>query len=57
MNILDIDPGIAEQNACILEHHINNKIFDSLVKFISFVENHPDLLTEYKNYNDQSKDE
>jgi len=53
IHVLDIKPEIAEKEACILEHHINNQVFESLVEFIDFVENQPAWLSKYRNYKNE----
>lgn len=40
--ILKIDPNIAEQDSCRLEHAISPETFDRLTKFIEFVETCPE---------------
>jgi DtxR family Mn-dependent transcriptional regulator len=48
IDILSINPEIAEQDACILEHHISTQVLDSFVGFIAFIKNYPDWLKEFK---------
>lgn len=43
--ILKIDPDIAEQDSCRLEHAISAETFDRLTKFIDFVETCPEQST------------
>ncbi len=47
LNILFLDPDIADENACKLEHHISSSALKSLVNFITFLKHHPDLLNNY----------
>lgn len=54
INILRIDPYIAEEDACILEHHISSKVLNSFVKFIAFVKKNPELLNKYINFDGYS---
>ena len=51
INILSVDSDIAEQDACVLEHHLDSTVLDSIVNFITFFENCPDYLDKFKNYN------
>jgi DtxR family Mn-dependent transcriptional regulator len=43
--ILKIDPEIAEQDSCRIEHAISPETFDRLTKFIDFVETCPEQNT------------
>jgi len=49
VNILSIDPDIAEENACKLEHHISSKVIESFKNFMLFLKKQPELLVTYKN--------
>jgi DtxR family Mn-dependent transcriptional regulator len=41
-DILGIDPEIAEQDACEIEHHIHKETLDRIVKFMQLVESCPE---------------
>lgn len=51
IDILSINPETAEQDACILEHHISTMVLNSFVGFIAFIKNYPDWLNEFKRFN------
>lgn len=40
--ILGVDPGVAEKDACEIEHHIHRQTLDRILKFIEFVESCPE---------------
>jgi len=40
-NILNIDPKIAEENACRIEHYLDYQVLNRLLKFIDFIEECP----------------
>jgi DtxR family transcriptional regulator, Mn-dependent transcriptional regulator len=48
VDILNVNPDIAENNACIIEHHINNQVLDSLANFMIFLKQEPDMITRWK---------
>ncbi len=49
VDILQVDPAIAEENACIVEHHITHDVLKSLADFVSFMKGQPGLLAQWKN--------
>jgi len=36
--VLQIDPAVAEDNACRIEHHLDPEVIDKLVRFVEFME-------------------
>jgi DtxR family Mn-dependent transcriptional regulator len=46
-SVLGIDPTIAEEGACKLEHNIPRPILESLIEFVEFVETCPKAGTEW----------
>ncbi len=54
--ILGLDPSLAEEDACKIEHYISPLTLERLVKFVEFVDNFPTLgqdpkwLTYFKRY-------
>ena len=56
IRILGLNPGMAEQDACQMEHYISPLTLERLVKFVEFVENFPTTgqdpkwLTYFKRY-------
>jgi len=36
--VLQIDPVVAEDNACRIEHHLDPEVIDKLVRFVEFME-------------------
>jgi len=54
--VLGLDPELAEQDACQIEHYISPLTLDRLVKFVEFVDNFPAVgqdpkwLTYFKRY-------
>lgn len=41
-NLLGIDPKIAKEDACNIEHHLNSKTLEYILKFIQFIETCPE---------------
>jgi DtxR family Mn-dependent transcriptional regulator len=41
VNVLKIDPVLADENACRMEHTIDQSVLERLIKYIEFVENCP----------------
>ncbi len=48
VNILNIQPEIAENDACKLEHHIHQDIFNSLVDFVAFMDENSEWVEKFK---------
>ena len=49
--ILEVDPTIAEKDACNVEHYLSEKTFEYFYRFIEFIENkEPQCLEKWKNY-------
>ena len=49
---------IAEEDACIIEHQLNSKTMEQLVKFVKFIENapvYPKWVKHFKIYCDTGK--
>jgi DtxR family Mn-dependent transcriptional regulator len=40
--VLGVDHGIADKDACLVEHHISEETRQHLIKFIEFVNKYPD---------------
>jgi DtxR family Mn-dependent transcriptional regulator len=47
INVLDIDFDVADQNACRIEHAIDDMVLSRLIKYIEFVENCPMAGTQF----------
>lgn len=47
-DILSVPPDVATENACRIEHHIDNILLERLVKFAEFVESCPSIGLEWK---------
>ena len=53
LNMLLVPPDIAEEDACVLEHHIHKKTEQQLSKFVQFVEEFggsPRFLKNFEGY-------
>ena len=48
VNILNIEPEIAENDACKLEHYIHQDIFNSLVDFVAFMNENSEWAEKFK---------
>ncbi|MBN2010160.1 metal-dependent transcriptional regulator [candidate division KSB1 bacterium] len=48
VDILNVDPEIAEDNACTIEHHINKDVLSSLADFMSFLKTEADVISRWK---------
>lgn len=53
INILKVDPGQAEKDACKMEHAISSATFEKLVQFIEFIEVCPRGGSEWLGYFEQ----
>jgi DtxR family Mn-dependent transcriptional regulator len=53
INILKVDPGQAEEDACKMEHAISSATFEKLVQFIEFIEVCPRGGSEWLGYFEQ----
>ncbi len=40
--ILGVEKQIAADDACKIEHHINKKTFEKIIKFIEFIDSYPE---------------
>ncbi len=53
LKIIGVDDGIAEEDACGIEHHLHPETIERLTKFVEFVENmpkHPRWLEHFEEY-------
>ncbi len=47
VDILHVDPEIAEENACTIEHHIDKNVLNSLAHFMEFIKQQPELISRW----------
>lgn len=38
VRVLQVDPAVAEDNACRIEHHLDPEVIDKLIRFVDFME-------------------
>ncbi len=50
IHILNVDPEVAEQEACKMEHAISTSTMDRFVKFMDFIETYPEISREWSKY-------
>ena len=46
--VLDVEPELAGENACKIEHIISKSVLDKMIKFTSYCSNHPKIIEDYK---------
>ena len=49
--VLNIPSGEAGKNACKIEHIISQNILDRMIKFTNFIQEHPGIISEFKEEN------
>ncbi len=49
--VLNIPSGEAGENACKIEHIISQNILDRMIKFTNFIQEHPGIISEFKEEN------